>query len=66
VAAASLMHAVGPWVASAAQFPKQMAAPVVETGLSVLQGKPVKSRIILIPARLITPANVDQYEGWGE
>jgi ribose transport system substrate-binding protein len=53
------------WVASAAQFPKQMAALAVKTGLSLLRGDPVDTRLILIPAQLITAENVDQYEGWG-
>jgi ribose transport system substrate-binding protein len=56
----------GPWVASAAQFPRQMAELAVETGLALLQGKPAKSRIILIPAQLITADNIAQHEGWGE
>jgi ribose transport system substrate-binding protein len=62
----ALMHTDGPWVASAAQFPKQMAELAVETGLSLLKGKPVKSKIILIPPKLITTANVDQHAGWGK
>lgn len=62
----ALVHADSPWVASAAQLPRQMAELAVETGLSLLRGKPVDSTIILIPAKLITAANIDQYEGWGE
>jgi ribose transport system substrate-binding protein len=62
----ALTHSDSPWVASAAQFPRQMAEMAVETGLSLLRGKPVPSRIILIPARLITAANLDQYNGWEE
>lgn len=62
----ALTRADSPWVASAAQFPRQMAELAVETGLSLLRGKPVASKIILIPAQLITPANIGQYEGWGE
>ncbi|MEJ2639943.1 MAG: ABC transporter substrate-binding protein [Desulfosarcinaceae bacterium] len=53
------------WVASAAQFPRQMAELAVETGLSLLRGEPVDPNIILIPAQLITAENVAQYEGWG-
>jgi len=66
VARKALMHSDSPWVASAAQFPRQMAELAVETGLSLLQKKPVESRIILIPAQLITAGNLDQYKGWGE
>lgn len=62
----ALTHADSPWVASAAQFPRQMAELAVETGLSLLREKPVESKIILIPAQLITAAKIDQYEGWGE
>ena len=62
----ALMHSDSPWVASAAQFPRQMAELAVETGLSLLRGKFVGSKIILIPAQLITVANIGQYEGWGE
>jgi ABC-type sugar transport system substrate-binding protein len=43
-----------------------MAYLAVDTGLSLLRGKPVESKIILIPAQLVTAANINQYEGWGE
>jgi ribose transport system substrate-binding protein len=62
----ALMQSDGRWVASAAQFPKQMAELAVETGLALLRGEPVDPRIILIPARLVTAENVGQYDGWGE
>jgi ribose transport system substrate-binding protein len=62
----ALTHSDGPWVASAAQLPGQMAELAVETGLSLLRGEPVETKIILIPAELITAANIAQYEGWGE
>ena len=62
----ALTDSDNPWVASAAQFPRQMAELAVENGLSLLQGKPVASKLILIPAQLITAVNIDQYEGWGE
>ena len=62
----ALVHADSPWVASAAQLPRKMAELAVETGLSLLRGKPVDPRIILIPAQLITAANIEQYEGWGD
>jgi ribose transport system substrate-binding protein len=63
----ALMHADdGRWVASAAQFPKQMAELAVETGLALLRGEPVNPRIILIPAQLVTAENVGQYDGWGK
>lgn len=62
----ALTDSASPWVASAAQFPRQIAELAVEMGLSLLRGKPVESKIILIPAQLITAANIDQYEGWGE
>jgi ribose transport system substrate-binding protein len=62
----ALKHSNGPWIASATQFPRQMANLAVETGLSLLQGHPVESKLILIPAQLITATNIDQHEGWGE
>ena len=62
----ALAHSDTLWMASAAQFPKQMAELAVQTGFSLLQGNPVKSKIILIPAKLITAVNFDQYHGWGE
>ena len=62
----ALAHTDSLWVASAAQFPRQMAKLAVKIGLSLLQGKPAKSKIILIPAQLITTVNIHQYEGWGE
>jgi ribose transport system substrate-binding protein len=66
VACKALKAADSRWVASAAQFPKQMAELAVETGLSLLRGESVDPSIILIPAQLITAKNVEQYEGWGE
>jgi ribose transport system substrate-binding protein len=65
-ARSALMHSDSPWVASAAQFPRQMAELAVETGLSLLREKPVESGVILIPAQLITAGNIDQHKGWGE
>ena len=66
VARKALTQSDRPWVATAAQFPRQMAELAVTTGLSLLRGKPLASRIILIPAQLITAANIGQYVGWGE
>lgn len=65
-ARSALMRSDSPWVASAAQFPRQMAELAVETGLSLLREKPVESGVILIPAQLITAGNIDQHKGWGE
>lgn len=65
VACKALTASDSRWVASAAQFPRQMAELAVETGLTLLRGAPVDPNIILIPAQLITAENVAQYEGWG-
>jgi ribose transport system substrate-binding protein len=53
------------WVASAAQSPQQMAELAVETGFTLLQEKRVASKLILIPAQLITAENIGDYDGWG-
>lgn len=52
------------WVASAAQFPGQMAERAVELGFQLFQGHSVKQKVIRIPARLITTENVAEYGGW--
>lgn len=54
----------GIWVASAAQFPCQMARRAVELGLELVRGHTVKQKVILIPARLVTVENHAEYKGW--
>lgn len=61
----ALARANTPWVATAAQFPGQMAERAVELGLQLIDGDPVKPKVILIPARLITSANLAAFAPWG-
>ncbi len=66
--APSAQHALAntnsPWVASAAQFPRQMAVHAVKQGLRLLKGHPVEPKMTLLPAQLITAENLPQYQGW--
>jgi ribose transport system substrate-binding protein len=62
----ALSQSKGPWVASAAQSPKEMAERAVELGLSLLRGDPVTPKVILIPAKLITRDNLADYGGWDQ
>jgi len=50
--------------ASSAQDPFAMAQKAVEIGYQIMQGKPPAETVTLIPADLITRANVGQYKGW--
>ena len=50
--------------ASSAQDPFAMAQKAVEVGYQIMQGKPPAQTVTLIPADLITRANVAQYKGW--
>src|ERR1700741_2365438 len=51
-------------VASAAQDPYAMAQTAVEVGVDVLGGKKPAEDTILIPTKLITRDNVNEYQGW--
>jgi len=50
---------------SSAQYPDRMAHRAVEIGARLIRGERVQPRVIRIPARFITSANVDSYAGWG-
>ncbi len=50
--------------ASSAQDPFAMAQKAVEVGYQIMQGKTPAETVTLIPAELITRANVGQYKGW--
>jgi ribose transport system substrate-binding protein len=41
-----------------------MAQKAVEVGYAIMQGKKPEKNIILIPVRLITRDNVNEYTGW--
>jgi ribose transport system substrate-binding protein len=50
--------------ATAAQDPYAMAQKAVEVGYDIMQGKKPEKDTILIPVRLITRDNVNEYTGW--
>jgi ribose transport system substrate-binding protein len=52
------------FVATAAQDPFRMAATAVEVGNNILKGKKPANSTILIPVKLITRENVNEYPGW--
>ncbi len=64
VARQALAGQDSPWIASAAQSPRQMAEQAVQIGLMLLQDRTIASNIILIPAKLITRENLNEIKGW--
>jgi ribose transport system substrate-binding protein len=50
--------------ATSAQDPYAMAQKAVEAGYQVLQGKKLDQDVILIPVKLISRDNVNEYTGW--
>ena len=50
--------------ATPAQDPFAMAEKAVEVGAEVLGGKEPAEKLILIPTKLITRDNVNEYKGW--
>lgn len=52
------------FVATAAQDPFAMAAKAVEVGNNLLKGQQLQNPNILIPVKLITRDNVNEYKGW--
>ncbi|MEF2074371.1 ABC transporter substrate-binding protein [Consotaella aegiceratis] len=50
--------------ASASQNPYNMAQKAVTIGYDIMNGKKPENAEILVPSKLITRDNVDQYEGW--
>ena len=63
-AVAALKSRQGLFDATAAQDPYAMAQKAVEIGYDIMQGKKPEKDIILIPVRLITRDNVNEYTGW--
>lgn len=51
-------------LATAAQDPLQMATRGIEIGYQIMNGSTPEEKVILIPVKLITRDNVDQYKGW--
>ncbi len=41
-----------------------MAQKAVEVGVDIMKGKKPESDTILIPVKLITRDNVNEYQGW--
>jgi len=52
------------FAATAAQNPYKMASLAIEEGYGLLQGKPPKEKVLLLPVPLITKANIGSYPGW--
>ena len=50
--------------ATPAQDPYTMAKKAVEVGYGVMNGEKLEQKTILIPVKLITRENVDEYQGW--
>jgi ribose transport system substrate-binding protein len=50
--------------ATPAHDPYAMAQKAVEVGADIMQGKKPESDMILIPVKLITRDNVNDYQGW--
>jgi ribose transport system substrate-binding protein len=63
-AVAALKRKQGLFEATAAQDPFVMAQKAVEAGYDILQGKKPERETILIPVKLVTRDNVNEYTGW--
>src|SRR6202023_2207878 len=63
-AVVALKRKQGLFEATAAQDPFVMAQKAVEAGYDVLQGKKPERETILIPVKLVTRDNVNEYTGW--
>jgi ribose transport system substrate-binding protein len=50
--------------ASASQDPYAMAQMAVEIGVQIMNGQRPEDEMVLMPSRLITKENVDEYQGW--
>jgi ribose transport system substrate-binding protein len=63
-AAAVLKSKQGLFEATPSQDPYTMSQKAVEVGYEIINGKKPEKDLILIPVKLITRDNVDQYTGW--
>jgi ribose transport system substrate-binding protein len=63
-AVAALKRKQSLFEATSAQDPFVMAQKAVEAGYDVLQGKKPERETILIPVKLVTRDNVNEYTGW--
>ena len=50
--------------ATPAQDPYTMARKAVEIGYGIMNGEKPEQKTILIPVKLITRENVNEYQGW--
>ena len=62
--AATLKRQGSLFEATPAQDPYTMAKKAVEVGYGVMNGKKPEQETILIPVKLITRENVNEYQGW--
>ncbi|WP_314174701.1 ABC transporter substrate-binding protein [Streptomyces winkii] len=53
-----------PFVGTATQNPGEMVRRAVQVAQGIVDGKPPKQKTILIPSKLVTRDNVEQYKGW--
>ena len=51
-------------IASASQDPYTMAEQAVELGAKIMAGDASAKKTVLLAPKLVTPANVGQYQGW--
>jgi ribose transport system substrate-binding protein len=65
-AAALLKSKEGLFVATCSQDADAIAQRSVEVGCDILNGKKPESAEILIPGKMITRDNVNEYKGWGD
>jgi len=54
------------WVATAAQFPRQMAKEAILLGIDIVNQKSLNQSTVLIPSQLITQGNLQSYRGWNQ
>ena len=50
--------------ASASQDPFFMARTAVQVGVGLLNGKAPTEKVTLLPSKLVTRDNVNDYKGW--
>ena len=50
--------------ASASQDPFSMARKAVDIGVDLLNGKEPAQKVTLLPSKLVTRDNVNDYKGW--
>lgn len=61
---AELERPDSPFIATATQNPAEMVRQAVKIAQGIANGQPPAHRTVLIPSRLVTRKNVDDYPGW--